>query len=135
MKKTFLLLVLFTTIFTYASSQNGKAQKKEPLGKWKFEAPYAPEGYRSGTMSFLQAEKKFTAEMTFTGMDYKFVGEKVKFENDTITFSIYLEGQAIEVFLKLEEPSKMSGKAVYSEGTVPLSLVREISPEASSKTN
>jgi hypothetical protein len=62
--------------------------------------------------------------MSFTGSDYKLPGEQVKAANDSVFFNIYLEGQDIKVMLKLESESKMTGKAVYSEGEVPLTLTK-----------
>ena len=63
--------------------------------------------------------------MSFTGSEYKLPGENVKTVNDSVLFNIYLEGQDIKVMLKLESESKMTGKAVYSEGEVPLTLTKE----------
>ena len=62
--------------------------------------------------------------MSFTGSEDKLAGENVKAVNDSVLFSIYLEGQDIKVMLKIESDTNMSGKAVYSEGEVPLALTR-----------
>jgi hypothetical protein len=62
----------------------------------------------------------------FSGSEYKLNGEKVKIENDTISFSVFIEDQDVAVKLKMENSSKMSGKAVYTEGEVPLALTREM---------
>ena len=50
-------------------------------------------------------------------------------------FSIYLEGQDIKVMLKMENESNMSGKAVYSEGEVPLTLYRQLATDSRGKSN
>jgi len=124
MKKGIFLLVLFSIICGTILAQDAGVQKKDPVGKWKFEAPTAPEGYKTGTMVFGITEGKYTAGAIFTNFDYKFPGEKVKYANDSVSFVINLEGEAIKVLLKMEDPGKINGKAVYSEGTVPLVLTK-----------
>ncbi len=117
-------MALFAFLYTGLTAQNSNLQKKDPAGKWKFEAPTAPEGYASGTIIFDLVEGKYTAGTVFTNFDYKFPGEKVKFANDSISFVFNLEGQQIDIRLKIEDPMKMSGKATYSEGTVPIILTK-----------
>ena len=121
--KTFILLALLLVSFISVNGQS-KTKKSNPVGTWKFEAPYAPEGYTSGMIVVGMAEKKHTATMSFTGNDYNLPGENVKNVNDSLYFSIFLEGQDIQVLLKIENENKMSGKAVYSEGEVPLTLTK-----------
>ena len=116
-----LLIIAFVCVITVSAQSTGK---KDPVGTWKFDAPYAPEGYTTGTIVVPLTEKKHTATMSFTGSDYKLPGEQVKAVNDSVLFNIYLEGQDIKVMLKLESASKMTGKAVYSEGEVPLTLTK-----------
>src|SRR5664279_797511 len=104
------------------------AKKNQSAGTWKFTAPYAPEGYSSGTIVIGSAEKKDTATMSFGTGEYKLGGENVKFISDSVLFSIFLEGQDIKVMLKVISDTSMSGKAVYSEGEVPLTLNKIIEP-------
>jgi hypothetical protein len=121
MKNRILVLMLISFLSVIAvSGQNAK--KIDPVGTWKFEAPYAPEGYNAGTIVVGLTEQKHTATMSFAGSEYKLPGEKVQSVNDSVLFSIYLEGQDIKVMLKVENETKMTGKAVYSEGEVPLTL-------------
>jgi hypothetical protein len=119
--KVFAILLLSIISVGTLSAQN-KAKQISPVGTWKFDAPYAPEGYNSGTIAVTLEDKKYGATMSFGTGEYKLPGEKVKAVKDSVLFSIFLEGQDINVFLKLEDESKMSGKAVYSEGEVPLTL-------------
>jgi hypothetical protein len=122
--KIFLLLAVSFLSAVSVLGQNG-TKKINPVGSWKFEAPYAPEGYTSGTISVGLEQKIYSASMSFTGSDYKLAGEKMKVVNDSILFSVYLEGQDIRVMLKIEDKAKMTGKAVYSEGEVPLTLTKD----------
>jgi hypothetical protein len=122
--KRLTILVLFMIIGITAISAQTTKSKIDPEGTWKFEAPYAPEGYTSGTIVVGKADQKSTATMSFTGSEYKLSGEKVTVVNDTLKFSVILEGQDIRVSLKIENGTKMTGKAVYSEGEVPLTLTK-----------
>jgi hypothetical protein len=126
MKKAAILLMFLFAVITVSSGQTTK--KVDPVGSWKFDAPYAPEGYTSGTIVIGLVEKKHTATMSFTGSEYKLTGENVKIENDSVSFSVFLEGQDIKVSLKGDVDEKMVGKAVYSEGEVPLSLTKNAAP-------
>ena len=126
MKNKILVFLVISIITVLTVNGQNNVKKSNPVGTWKFEAPYAPEGYSSGTISVGLEEKKHTTTMSFTGNDYKIPGEKVLVTNDSILFSVYVEGQDIKVFLKIEDETKMSGKAVYSEGEVPLTLTKEV---------
>ena len=124
------MLISFLPVML-VSGQN--INKINPVGTWKFEAPYAPEGYSSGKIVIGFKEQKHTTTMSFTGGDTILSGEKVRAVNDSVLFSVYLEGQDIKVMLKMEDDSKMSGKAVYSEGEVPLTLTRQLATAAGAK--
>jgi hypothetical protein len=132
MKSKLLTLMLISFLSVIAvSGQN--ISKLSPLGTWKFTAPYAPEAYNSGTIAVGFADQKQTIAMSFTGSEYKFPGENVKAVNDSIQFSIYLEGQDVKVMLKVESDTNMTGKAIYSEGEVPLALSKVLASEADVK--
>ena len=129
MKKNLFVLIVISFIVVTTSAQQANNQKNNPVGTWKFEAPYAPEGYTSGTIIVGLEDQKHTTSMAFAGSEYKLPGENVKAVNDSILFSIYMEGQDIKVMLKIENETKMSGKAVYSEGEVPLTLTKVVTVE------
>jgi len=116
--------------FLFVIGVNGQNSNKiNPVGTWKFAAPYAPEGYSSGKIVVGFAEQKHTTTMSFTGNEYKLPGDNVKTVNDSIMFSVFLEGQDIKVMLKMVSDTNMTGKAVYSEGEVPLALSRVLTTE------
>jgi hypothetical protein len=127
MKKVTIIVVFLFAVLAVTTAQTTKA-KVDPVGSWKFDAPYAPEGYTTGTIVIGLVEKKHTATMSFTGSEYKLTGENVKVENDSASFSVYIEGQDIKVTLKGDGDSKMTGKAVYTEGEVPLTLTKTPAP-------
>ncbi|MCX6320745.1 MAG: hypothetical protein NTX93_02945 [Bacteroidia bacterium] len=128
-----LTVLVISFLSVVAVSGQDSAKKTNPVGTWKFEAPYAPEGYTSGTIAVGLDEQKYSTTMVFTGSENKLPGEKVKVANDSVSFSIYLEGQDIKVMLKIENETKMSGKAVYTEGEVPLTLTKNVDPETEVK--
>lgn len=130
MKKILYTLIVISLFTVSAIAQQGNKQNNKSFGTWKFDAPYAPEGYQSGTIVVGVEEKKPVATMSFTGNEYKIPGEKVKTDNDSVNFSVYLEGQDIRVLLKVENETKMSGKAIYSEGEVPLVLTKVVATDA-----
>lgn len=121
MKKIFSFMIIAVMAITFASAQTG-AKKNNPVGSWKFDAPYAPEGYTSGTIVLGLTDQKYNASISFTGSEYKIPGENVKVEGDTVNFSVYLEGQEIKINLKMTDENNMTGKSVYSEGEIPLTL-------------
>lgn len=124
------ILTLMVISFLFVIGVNGQNSNKiNPVGTWKFAAPYAPEGYSSGKIVVGFAEQKHTTTMSFTGNEYKLPGDNVKTVNDSIMFSVFLEGQDIKVMLKMVSDTNMTGKAVYSEGEVPLALSRVLATE------
>ena len=132
MKNRILTAILISFLFVIGA--NGQSTAKiNPVGTWKFEAPYAPEGYSQGTIVVGIADQKTTTTMSFTGSEFKLQGENVKAVKDSVMFSVYLEGQDIKVMLKVVSDTNMTGKAVYSEGEVPLALSRVLASDAEAK--
>ena len=125
MKKLFSFAMLLIFSISLINAQTTKT-KMDPAGDWKFEAPYAPEGYNTGKITVGFAEKKYTAVITMTGSDYKINGENVKFENDSLTFLVYLEGETVGVKMKMEDAVKMTGSATSSEGNIPLTATKQV---------
>jgi hypothetical protein len=125
--KTFTLLAILLFMVIAVNGQNNN-KKTSPVGSWKFDAPYAPEGYTSGIITVGFENQKNTTFMSFEGSDYKIPGENVKSSSDSLIFSVYIENQDVKVLLKIESEAKMSGKAVYSEGEVPLTLTKSDKP-------
>jgi hypothetical protein len=123
MRKLILLSVLFLLTVPFISAQS--TGDKNALGKWNFEAPYAPEGYTTGIIEFSLAEDKYSSSITFTGSSYIIPGEKTTIEKDAVEFIVFVEGNEVKINLKSENNDKMTGKAVYFEGEIPLTLIRE----------
>jgi len=124
MKRITVILIMVLTLASTIKAQKEKVTY-EHKGKWLFEAPYAPEGFTSGAIEIGSVEKKLTAVISFTGNDSKMPLENVKFENDSLTCGINIDGAIIAITLKFEEADKMSGKAAAPDGEIPLTLARE----------
>jgi hypothetical protein len=125
MKSKLLSVVILSVLAFFAFTAQTTDKSKNPVGTWKFEAPYAPMGYQAGTINVAIEENKYKADMAFSGSDSKVPADNIKAANDSIQFTVFVEGQDVRVKLKLEDNSKMSGLAVYSEGEVPLTLSRD----------
>jgi hypothetical protein len=132
MKRIILTSFMLLSLLASAMAQDNNSQKKDPVGYWKFEAPYAPEGYTAGAISVTTADKNLSATMSFSSIEYKFPAV-VKCVSDSLFLSLNLEGQTVQVSLKLIDNENMTGKAIYTEGTVPLTLKRDKEPVAGSK--
>ena len=115
------MISMILGVFTLSSFTAGKY---DPVGKWKFSAPDAPYGYEAGTIEVKKADDKYTATIMFEDFDYKFEGEKVKFADDKLSLSLYLDGEDIYLVMKFTDKDKLSGKAIYSEGELPLTAKR-----------
>jgi hypothetical protein len=130
MKKIILFSLLILFCLPVITSAQDNKSTKDPVGKWIYEGPAAPEGYTSGKLEFSVADKKYNAIWTFIGNEEnKYSSENIKFRNDSLVFNVNVDGEDVAVALKIEENSKMTGKAIYSGGEVPMTLTRELKKE------
>lgn len=125
MKRALVTLLIVIAGLSTLIAQKADAKFK-PEGKWQFEAPSAPEGYTFGSMDVTFADKKYAATMGLPGGgDYKLPADQVKFENGELTFKLFIEGEEILISLKPEGNDKMTGKATFSGGDIPLTCNRD----------
>ena len=124
--RKFILPLLFLLFSISSGSAQTIKESNNPLGKWKFEAPLAPEGYSSGSIDLSFAGNKYLTAISLTGTDYVITGDKTKVVNDTVTFVVLINGNEIAISLKQESSVQMTGKAVYSEGEIPLTLTKKL---------
>ena len=129
MKRKVFILFVFLLLVPFALKAQDNVKKHDLSGKWNFDAPYAPEGYTNGVITVGFENKKPVASLSFTGYDYKIPGENVQASGDSLVFSVYVENQDVKVLLKMEDETKMTGKAVYFEGEIPLTLERDNSKD------
>ena len=109
------LMVMLVASFTSTVS----AQKKvDPTGTWTYEATSAPYEYSSGDIVVAKEGKGYSVQIVL-GEYYKMKGEKVKYENNELSFIVYIEGEAIDIKTTVEK-EEMNGTASYSEGDIPV---------------
>ena len=128
MKKIIPFILLFGFFSCVLSAQPVK-MKNDPVGKWSFNAPYAPYGYSTGTVDIGYEEKAYTIKMSFTEIGYSFTGENITVKNDSIFFDIWIEGTSVNNTLKIEDDTTITGIAVYFEGTVPYTMKKDLEKE------
>jgi len=129
MRKKGSFFIIFIFILGFLTLNLFSAIVNDPVGKWKFTAPGAPYGYDQGIIEITKDTGEYKATLSFTGMDYKFELEKVKYEEEKLSFNLYLEGEDIYVLISFSEENKLSGKAIYSQGEVALYATRELIEE------
>jgi len=98
--------------------------KNDPVGKWTFDAPYAPYGYNTGTSDIGFNDTTYTVSMAFSEMGYSFKGDNVKARNDSLFFDMWIEGTSIKISLAIEDDKLIKGVADYFEGSVPFTMKR-----------
>ena len=128
MKRIILLVFILSisSLLVFSQRMTG-SRKTDPSGVWEFDAQYAPEGFTSGKVVVKNREDSCVVTMTFTGNDYPFEGERVKYWNDSLIFYMDIQGEYVKINLKVEDQATITGTAVYSEGVVPLSFKRDSS--------
>lgn len=125
MKKNIAFMLTSVLILSLISLDLMSSPVKDPVGKWKFTAPGAPYGYDQGLIEISKDGDEYMATLSFAGMSYKYSLEKIKFEEEKLSFGLYLEGEDISVLMTLGDDDKLSGKAMYSQGEIPISATRE----------
>jgi hypothetical protein len=121
------IIILFTTICLTFTVLNGQTAKKmvEPTGKWRFEAPYATEGYQKGQIEIKKTADIYSAAISFADTVYKLYANSVKYSAGVINFIINIEGQPINISLSYTHPDTLRGRAFTSEGELPMTLMRK----------
>ena len=125
MNRKTVFLLSSVLIFCFLSSDLMSAPVKDPVGKWKFTAPGAPYGYDRGIIEISKDDDEYIATLSFEGMSYKYSLEKCKFEEEKLSFGLYLDGEDIFVLMTFTEDDKLSGKASYSQGEISIHASRE----------
>jgi len=114
------LLIALVTAFSASVS----AQKKvDPAGTWTYEATMAPYEYSSGDIVIEKDGKDYTVQIVL-GEYYKVKGEKVVYDNNELTFVVYIEGEAIDIKMTMEK-EEAKGTASYSDGDIPVTAKKK----------
>jgi len=103
-----------------ASFTTVNAQKKvDPVGTWSYEAEYAPYEYSEGDIVVSKEGKEYKVEIKL-GEYYKIKASDVEYQDNVLSFDVYVEGESVSVKTTLEKETH-KGTASYSEGTLELS--------------
>jgi hypothetical protein len=86
-----------------------KNVKANPIGKWKVEIPYAPDGFQTSKMTVAKVDDKYTVEVNFEEMAFVIQGEKVTFIDKVFKFTFWVEDSEVVITLKFPEEDKMEG--------------------------
>ena len=88
------------------------------IGDWNTEAPDAPAEYTNGVL-------KISEDMIivkFSGDDYPYPSTLVKITSDSLVFEI--SGLSALCTLRIEDKTKMTGKAVWPDGESPFTMTK-----------
>lgn len=126
--KQLVLAGLFILCFPFfINAQMGRANRESSMieetytGKWKFEAPNAPEGSTKGDIEI----KPDAVIMTFDEA-IDFPSNWVKFRNDSIIYQTAFDAATVVFSLKIIDRNKMTGKAVWEDGETEFILTKNL---------
>jgi hypothetical protein len=128
MKKVLFIAILILACFSNVSAQK-RAPKKDPVGKWIFNAPAAPENYQLGIFQVSFNEMKYAATLVFSGSEYLLPADNIVVAKDSLFFSINLENESVVFAFSIKDKKTMTGQATYSGGVVPVTLNKEMKKE------
>ena len=115
---------LMIAILIASVSSTLTAQKKvDPTGTWTYEASDAPYEYSSGDIVVEKDGKEFTVQIVL-GEYSKVKGSSVKYENNELSFKVYIEGETVSIKATVEKES-MKGTASYTDGTIPITAKKK----------
>ncbi len=92
-------------------------EKKDFLGEWKFESPYAPEGYQTGIFFMEEKEGELAGEIRFAD-GYKVKMENMKFADGVLKFTIQVDYNPVDLKATIED-NVLKGSAATPEGDLP----------------
>ena len=94
-----------------------QAQNKNIVNLWEFSAPEAPYGYQEGTFLIKETEGKLTGEVKI--QQSTVIVKEIKKAEDKYTCSFYIDGQAVDVTIKLKGKNQLEGQALGGGMDIP----------------
>ena len=114
-----LLLVIIAASFTSVNAQ----KKVDPTGTWTYEATMAPYEYSSGDIVVAKDGKDYTVQIVL-GEYYKVKGEKVVYDENELSFVVYIEGESVDIKMTMSK-EEAKGTASYSDGDIPVTAKKK----------
>jgi hypothetical protein len=121
MKSKDLQFFILASILLLFSKTVDAQDNKVIIGTWKFQCPYAPEGFNTGIID-IHKDSVFT---TFSSVKYKFPSMWVKNEKDTLSYNVDINGEQVLFSLRIENNDTLYGKARNVMGEGPITLIRK----------
>ena len=121
MKRALLSIILVASLIML-SSLSGPGFN--PVGKWNFSAMGAPPEYEKGVFEITSESDRYQVYIVFADSDYKIPCEKVIYNGEKLTFSLYLDIDEIRIALTFDGEDKLAGNAETPDGAIPLVLTR-----------
>lgn len=112
LKSAILIAFVFAVM---AGSASIEAAGSKITGTWDYSAPYAPYEYSEGLISIEDNAGELEGKVSIDGYDMKL--NKVKYEEDVLSFSLYVEGEYVSVNLTIKNDT-FSGEADTPEGII-----------------
>lgn len=97
-------------------------EKKDFLGKWQFESPYAPEGYQKGIFFIQEKEGVLAGEIRF-GDQNKVEMKDMLFADGVFKFGIEVDYNYVNIKATIEN-NILKGTAASPEGELPFEAKR-----------
>lgn len=117
----FILMAIFIT--TVSFSVKPSLKRFNPVGTWKFSAPYAPEGYNTSDLIITKEGKEYKVVFALNEY-YQIAANEVVYKKKQLSFILYIETETVLIEGMFEE-DKFSGTANYSGGIIDVTAVRE----------
>jgi len=92
------------------------------IGEWLYEVSEAPYGYEKGSLLFMETDGKITGAIKLEAGELPIDGLKI--EKDSVIFKTMVDGNTINVALKLEQ-DKLVGKVDSPEGPKDLTAIKK----------
>lgn len=123
MKKQTVTLVLILFAFMVSSIQlQAEGIKKSLMGEWVYEVSDAPYGYEKGSLVFSELDGKTVCVIKLEAGELSVSDLKV--ESDTITFTAYVDSNAVNVALIMKN-EQLTGTVDSPEGPKSLTAVKK----------
>lgn len=121
--KLFVLVLLF---IQFSFSSFSQSRGRDFTGTWNYYAPYAPYGYQNGVIIVGSTGNQSSVSLSFENSDTRISADNVKVSGDSLRFSVNVQGDSVDVLLKLKSDTVMTGKAVSQSGESDLSLKKNL---------
>lgn len=128
MKKNLIWTLLGLALILTSASFTADSAAKDPAGTWTFTAPDAPYDYQTGDLVVTKEKKEYKIKVVFNEY-YKMDATNVKWENDELTFRVYVDTEVVYIRLTFNEQGELTGKAVTSMGDLPLKAKKKVVQE------